>query len=160
MHNTAILSDFDFDLIYAAHTLYMNHASGTSERYIEKIMKTLHQSNTSRHIQWLESKVDVGTLLAYKYITWSQTLFLDGKTKCCVQNAIRNYANNYRWQGIPYSKKNLLIFQQSKRRLLLYSMWCHSLALLTHPETCWMQPPLFAVLPSSTAPRTVAKQPT
>lgn len=51
-------------------------------------------------------------------------------------------------------------FQQSKWDSLLYSVWCDSLALLTHPETCWMQPLLFAVLPSSTAPSTVAKQPT
>lgn len=60
---------------------------------------------------------------------------------------------------IPVFKK-LLIFQQSKWDSLLYSVWCDSLAPLTHPETCWMQPPLFAVLPSSTAPSAVAKQPT
>lgn len=57
-------------------------------------------------------------------------------------------------------RKTVLIFQESKWDSLLLSVWCDSLAVLTHPETCWMQPPLFAVLPSSTAPSTVAKQPT
>lgn len=54
---------------------------------------------------------------------------------------------------------NCSFFDRKKMGFIAaWCVWCDSLAQLT--ETCWMQPPLFAVLPSSTAPSTVAKQPT
>lgn len=126
-------------------------------------------------------------LLAYKYRIWCKrmNMFLDGEQHrgsiqckmlwrmmptnvhsacrirllktvwklCCVKE--------FKFMAFHFCipTKHLLVFQQRKWDPL-YSVWCDSIALLTHPETCWMQPPLFAVLPSSTAPSTVAKQPT
>lgn len=86
-------------------------------------------------------------------------MFLNGETSEMRSDANKAVASDY---GCVKTVSCLGIFpsQLSKWGLILYSVRSDSLALLTHPETCWMQPPLFAVLPSSTAPRAVARQPT
>lgn len=139
------------------------------------VLISLHQCHQDRTlVQRFQSQVDVG-----EQFTWTEADAREwtyvwvvkqqggggGGGGPPMQNSVRNDASKCAaWYAVALNNcrvktalRNCSFFNKAKRFHYCTVTASH---LLTHPGTCWMKPPLFAVLPSSTAPSTVAKQPT